>query len=66
MKGRPSADYTVCPDCGKRKVLFHFGRGGDDYLECSACKWSVFRWPPHDNVDGPRIEAWCARNGVIE
>lgn len=50
---RTSADYTRCPDCKRRTVLFHFGRNGEDYLECFRCRWSCFRWP-----EGTQEEEW--------
>jgi hypothetical protein len=63
-----SSDYTRCPECQKRRVLFHFGRNGEDFLEChtQGCGWTTFRFPERgDSVYGPETTKWEELN-VIE
>lgn len=75
--GRAAADYTRCPSCGHRTVLFHFGRGGEDYLACSYrrkdadscwrdCGWECYRWPDRYDTETDRREraAWERVNGA--
>lgn len=67
---RPSRDYTRCPACHHRTVLFRFGRGGEDYYACtyhprftSPCGWSTFAAPEGWDTKGRRdLEAWQALN----
>jgi Zn ribbon nucleic-acid-binding protein len=62
--GRPSSDYTRCPDCQRRTVLFKFGKNGEDYLECTRCQWSVYRWADRYDTEQDRTERarWQAIN----
>ena len=70
--GRPKSDYTVCPRCKRRTVLFFYGRDGEDYLKCvyqrgrTRCDWSVYRWADrYDNEDDrTQRAAWKAANPV--
>lgn len=81
MRGRPASDYTRCPSCGHRTVLFKYGRNGEDYLECTyqtkrtrpgvigtRCGWTCYRWADkYDNDDDRRQRAaWLAANPGIE
>src|SRR5262245_20433600 len=64
-----SRDYTRCPQCGHKTVLFRFGRNGEDYLGCTyrrwqagrACDWSVFRWADRYDTaqDVAQRRAWA-------
>lgn len=72
--GRPKGDYTICPDCKRKTVLFKYGAGGADYYECTyarfpvakdghvtadICSWSVFADPePGDEVAQHDLQAW--------
>jgi hypothetical protein len=70
MTGRPARDYTRCPSCSRRTVLFHYGRKGEDYLACSfryrdgrRCSWETFRWPADWDTQGHKdVAAWAALN----
>lgn len=68
-----SSDYTICPKCKRRTVLFKFGRNGDDYYECTyrrfpvvngqttceSCSWSTFVEPEHwDRTGKADLAAW--------
>lgn len=67
---RPSADYTRCPMCRHRTVLFHFGRNGEDYYACTyrprfvmPCGWEAFAEPASWDTDGrQQLQAWRALN----
>ena len=69
--GRAAADYTVCPTCGRRTVLFHFGRNGGDYLRCTrdsrGCTFETFRDPESWDTRGRAdVAAWQAANPTAE
>jgi hypothetical protein len=65
VKGRPSADYTVCPACNRRTVLFHMAPRGEDYVACTrpACDWSTYTEPEHwDRQGHVDLALWHALN----
>lgn len=37
-------EYTVCPDCGRRKIVFRFGKDGCDFYICTrrVCQFSFY------------------------
>lgn len=67
---RPATDYTRCPRCRHRTVLFHFGKSGEDFYRChyrvrfsGACGWETYVEPEGwDRAGRADLDAWRALN----
>jgi hypothetical protein len=65
---RPSSDYSTCPNCHRRTVLFFFAPKGEDFLRCTRCRWETWRYS--DSYSSPsddeQLEKWQRVNSASE